>query len=95
MEVTWNDIKDEIPYLNIIDVRDSYLFKSKRIIGSKNIPYQFLLINPSDYLTKNKEYYIICEYGIKSKMLSSILNKKGYNVKNVIGGIKLYEKMIK
>lgn len=90
MEVTWNEINKKIPTLNIIDIRDSYLYKTKNIVGSKNIPYQYLLINPEDYLKKDKTYYIICEYGIKSGMVSNILNKNGYKTYNVSGGIKEY-----
>lgn len=90
MEVSWNEIRKRIPYLNIIDIRDSYLYKTKNIKGSKNVPYQYLLINPEDYLQKDETYYIICEYGIKSGMVSNILNKNGYKTHNVSGGIKEY-----
>jgi len=90
VEVTWDSIKGKIPYLNIIDIRESFLYKTKNIIGSKNIPYQYLLINPDDYLDKNNVYYIICEYGLKSEMVSNILNKNGYKTHSISGGIKDY-----
>ena len=35
MEVTWNEIKKRIPTLNIIDIRDSYLYKTKNILVVK------------------------------------------------------------
>lgn len=90
MEVTWEIIKKRISSLNIIDIRESYLYKTKHIIGSKNIPYQYLLINPNDYLKKDETYYIVCEYGLKSEMISNILNKNGYKTHSIIGGIKEY-----
>jgi len=90
MEITWSDIKTRIPFLNIIDIRESYLYKTKHIIGSDNIPYQYLLINPSDYLEKDEVYYIVCEYGLKSGMVSNILNKNGYHTHSISGGIKEY-----
>ena len=90
MEVTWDIIKKRIPFLNIIDIRESYLYKTKHIVGSDNIPYQYLLINPSDYLEKDETYYIVCEYGLKSGMVSNILNKNGYKTHSIAGGIKDY-----
>jgi len=90
MEVTWKMLGKRVPYLNIIDIRDSYLFKNKYIAGSENVPYQFLLINPDDYLNKDSTYYIVCEYGLKSGMVSNILNKNGYKTHSISGGIKEY-----
>ena len=90
MEVNWKSIQKRIPFLNIIDIREGYLYNIKHIVDSKNIPYQYLLINPSDYLNKNDEYYLICEYGLKSAMVSNILNKNGYKTHSISGGIKDY-----
>ena len=90
MEVTWDIIKERIPFLNIIDIRESYLYKTKHIVGSDNISYQHLLINPSEYLEKDEVYYIVCEYGLKSGMVSNILNKNGYKTHSITGGIKDY-----
>ena len=91
MEVTWEMIKKRIHFLNIIDIRENYLYKTNHIVGSQNIHYKFLLINPSDYLEKNDTYYILCEYGLKSGMVSNILNKNGYKTHSIAGGIKEYQ----
>lgn len=95
MEVTWKDILNKIMYINIIDIREKYLYNIKKIKNSINIPYQFLITNPNDYLIKEKEYYIICDYGNKSKLVSDLLNKEGFTTYNIIGGIKEYENSIK
>ena len=49
------------------------------IIDLTKISVYSLLANPSNFLSKNKEYLLICENGIKSKKASEILNKMGYN----------------
>lgn len=94
MDVTWKELIGKILNINIIDIRENYLYNLVKIRNSKNIPYQFLIINPEDYLDKDKTYYILCEYGNKSKMISDILNKEGYHTYNIIGGIKEYENII-
>ena len=91
MEITWHDLKNKLNFLNIIDIRDNYLYNVFKVNGSKNIPFQFLITNPSDYLDKNKTYYLLCEYGNKSKMVSEILNKEDYHTYSIIGGIKEYQ----
>ena len=91
MEITWNEVKNGFNH-HIIDIRENYLYNIVKIKNSQNIPYQFLVLNPSDYLSKKDTYYIVCEYGHKSKLVSEILNKAGFDTHNVIGGIKEYEK---
>lgn len=95
MDITWNEIKSNIPFINIIDIRENYLYNILKIKNSKNIPYQFLVLKPNDYLEKDKVYYLLCEHGHKSKMVSEILNKQGFQTYNIVGGIKEYEKIIK
>lgn len=94
MEITWNELKNKISLIKIIDIRENYLYNVLKIKNSQNIPYQFLIINPLDYLNKNDTYYLLCEYGHKSQMVSDILNKEGFNTYSIKGGIKEYKKMI-
>ena len=44
-----------------------------------------------NYLEKNTQYYIYCEYGGRSEKTCKILSNKGYNVINVLGGYKDYK----
>jgi len=93
MDITWNELKKKGPYINIIDIRENYLYNVLRIKNSRNIPYQFLIVNPLDYLDKEEIYYILCESGHKSKIISDILNKEGFNTYSIIGGINEYKKI--
>lgn len=73
--------------INIIDIRDEYKFKKSHIINSINIPYRYLITNPSQYLNKQDNYVIICDYGITSDDAAEKLYKLGYNVTSVVNGI--------
>ncbi len=64
---------------NIIDVRDNYSFNNGHLLGAINIPYYSLLSNYSVYLSKNKKYYLYCDYGFQSKEISNRLNSLGYD----------------
>ncbi len=80
---------DNIKYFeNIIDLRDENKFVKRNIPGSINISYQKLLIYPEKYLTREKEYLLICDYGIKSKRVSEILNKMGYHTYSLKNGFR-------
>ena len=63
----------------IVDVRSLQEFNEGHINGAINIPYYSLLNNYSIYLSKNKTYYLYCDYGIQSKEISNRLNMFGYN----------------
>lgn len=92
MEITWDELKKSLVDGKIIDIRENYLYNILHIKNSINIPYQFLVLNPRDYLSKNIKYYLVCEYGNKSKLVSEILNRDGFCTYNVIGGIQEYKK---
>ncbi len=64
---------------NIIDIRDNYSYNLGHLFGAINIPYYSLLNNYSMYLSKNKEYYLYCDYGTQSKEISNRLNMFGYH----------------
>lgn len=88
--ITTSDIKGMIGRINIIDIRDNYLYRLGSIPTSKNIPANFLLANPEDYLKKNETYYIYCARGMQSTKICSSLANLGYKVINCLGGYNEY-----
>ena len=52
--------------IHLIDIRDNYQFQLGNILGSINIPMNFLLMMPDKYLTKDKVYYLYFEFGSRS-----------------------------
>ena len=71
---------------NIIDIRNENEFIMGTIPSSKNIPAIKLEISPEKYLNKNETYYIFCNNGKTSKVLTEKLNIQGYRTVNIIGG---------
>ena len=76
--------------INLIDIRDKFEYNVSHIPGSINIPSNFLITNPNNYLDKNTMYYLYCSSGIKSKNISTELNYLGYNTINILGGYNYY-----
>lgn len=85
-----NDMDNLIGTVEIIDIREPYEFRSGSLRTAKNIPMGDLSANPEKYIAKDKTYYIICQSGARSGMLTRILSKQGYSVINVAGGIGSY-----
>ncbi len=83
-KILYDDIK-------LIDIRDKYQYNIGNIPKSVNIPMNFLLMNPENYLEKNTKYYIYCEYGGRSEKVCKMLSNRGYNVVNVLGGYNEYK----
>lgn len=88
--VNVNDMDNLIGMVDIIDIREPYEFKGGHIKSAKNIPMGTLLNNPSSYLNKDKEYYIMCQSGARSKRTTAMLKKSGFDVVNVAGGFGSY-----
>lgn len=85
-----NELKALIGSVNIIDIRDNYLYRIGSVPTSKNIPVNFLIMNPGFYLNKDETYYIYCSYGSQSTKVCSKLVNQGFKVINIIGGYNDY-----
>lgn len=72
--------------IDIIDIRSEEKYNDNHILNAYNIPYNKLLISPSNFLDINRTYYVYCQKGLTSRKLCSILNSKGYNLINIVGG---------
>ena len=88
--VNVNDLSEKIGKIELIDIREPNEYKNGHIPTAKNIPMKALLENMEDYLEKDKEYYIVCQSGVRSLRVSSNLFSSGYNVVNVSGGTSGY-----
>lgn len=85
-----NSLDDKLQDINLIDIRESYETSAGTIKGAKKIPMATLLSSPEKYLSKDKEYYIMCQSGMRSKRTTSSLSGMGYKVINVSGGFGSY-----
>jgi rhodanese-related sulfurtransferase len=85
-----NDIDNLIGKVELIDIREDYEYKGGSIKSAKNIPIGNLLNQPDKYLNKDKEYYIMCQSGGRSRKACNTLAKQGFNVTNVSGGMGSY-----
>lgn len=88
--VNVNELDEILSNIKLIDIREPSETSSGTIKGSKNIPMNNLLDKPEQYLNKDAEYYIMCQSGMRSSRTSKVLNKLGYKVINVSGGIGSY-----
>ncbi|MGL5086235.1 MAG: rhodanese-like domain-containing protein [Clostridium sp.] len=85
-----NDIDNLIGKIDLIDIRETYEYSSGSIKTAKNIPMGSILSQPEKYLKKDKEYYIVCQSGGRSRKAVSDLTNLGYDVVNVAGGVGSY-----
>lgn len=85
-----NDMDNLIGKVELIDIREPYEYKSGTLKTAKNIPMGNLLTSPEKYLAKDKTYYIMCQSGARSGRTTKALEKQGFNVINVAGGMGSY-----
>jgi glyoxylase-like metal-dependent hydrolase (beta-lactamase superfamily II)/rhodanese-related sulfurtransferase len=85
----------------ILDVRTPQEYESWKLSygnheNPKLIPVDRLFLNDSDLLKEipnDKEIVTVCAHGNRSMMAASLLNKLGYNVKSVRGGMAGWNKV--
>lgn len=85
-----NDMDNLLGRVELIDVREPYEYHSGTLVSAKNIPMGTLLNSPGKYLKEDVTYYIMCQSGGRSAQTCSVLQKQGYKVINVAGGMGSY-----
>lgn len=89
MNVSFDDLLN-MNNVNIIDIREKDKYSYSHVKGAINILEYDLLYNTNKYLNKREVYYIYCDYGNRSEDVTNKLQRRGYNVINVIGGYNNY-----
>lgn len=81
----------------IIDLRSRQEYEHSHIKGADNISGERILAGDLSGIKKNR-VILYCDRGGMSMRVANVLTKKGYEVKNVVGGyqqIKYFSDMIK
>ncbi len=93
--VTWDQLAVP-PALNyfILDVREPAEVQLGAISGAVNIPLDQLRDRLGE-LPKDREIVAYCQVGVRSYIATRILKQNGFRVKNLSGGYKTYQTVIR
>lgn len=72
--------------VNVLDVREADEFANGHIEGAQSLPLSILADNLAE-LNKETAYHVICLAGGRSARACEILDKAGFEVTNVLGGM--------
>lgn len=70
----------------VIDVRTPEEYASGHIPGSRFMPTFAVPLHLST-LPRRRPIYVVCESGARGQQASQYLNERGYNVRNLEGGM--------
>ena len=73
----------------LLDIRSREEFENNGIKGSVNVPFDEISTGLSK-LPKDKPVYVLCRTGDLSEEVAEILEDRGYDVYNVVGGHAAY-----
>jgi NADPH-dependent 2,4-dienoyl-CoA reductase/sulfur reductase-like enzyme/peroxiredoxin family protein/rhodanese-related sulfurtransferase/TusA-related sulfurtransferase len=85
VEEVSNPTKNQV----LIDVRNPEELQGGSIPGAENIPLGTLR-KQLDTLSKDREYLIFCQVGLRGYLACRILTQNGFNCRNLTGGYKTY-----
>ncbi len=74
----------------LLDVRSPEEYREGHIPGSQNLPLQLVEKLPSVMADKEKELFVYCRSGARSRQAVEILKRMGYSNAYNIGGIAAY-----
>ena len=88
----WHDIEkiSKDPNAFLLDTRNPMEYLAGTIPGFVNIPLDSLR-DRLDEIPKDKTIYVTCQIGLRGYIAARILMQKGYTVRNLSGGYRLYQ----
>lgn len=90
--VSWEEVEARVEQGSLlVDVRTEDENKKMPVQGAANLPLDDLRSN-LDQLHEDQEILAFCQVGLRSYVANRILRQKGFKVKNISGGYKLYPK---
>lgn len=82
--ISTNELADKLgKSITLLDVRTPQEYRGGHITRAVNVPLDKI----DRYQGKEKEVYVICQSGMRSKQAVKILKQKGYEATNVQGGM--------
>lgn len=82
--ISTNELADKLgKSITLLDVRTPQEYRGGHITKAVNVPLDKI----DRYQGKEKEVYVICQSGMRSKQAVKILKQKGYEATNVQGGM--------
>ncbi len=79
-------LQSPVPCLQLLDVREEWEYELVHLQGSFNIPLG-RLSQAINQLNPSHEVVVICHHGIRSAHACYVLERKGFQTVNLIGGI--------
>jgi rhodanese-related sulfurtransferase len=89
--IYWNEVPDAMAGgAFLIDARSSDETAEGMVPGAYHIPVDEIRGRLSE-IPADRDVLIYCHAGVRSYIASRILRQKGYRVKNISGGYRLYQ----
>lgn len=86
--ITVEDLKDKYSDFIILDTREEIEYQTSHLKGAKHVGYKkFKLKKSISDLDKNKTIVVYCSIGYRSEKIAEKLQRKGFTVYNLYGGI--------
>lgn len=79
-------LAEQRPTVEVLDVREHEEVSQGKIPGARHLPLGELL-QRLDELDRAKEYIIVCRSGNRSSLACEWLSERGFQVKNMTGGM--------
>lgn len=79
-------LAEQRPTVEVLDVREHQEVAQGKIPGARHLPLGELLQRLNE-LDRAKEYIIVCRSGNRSSLACEWLSERGFQVKNMTGGM--------
>ena len=83
-------VHDRLDEITLVDCRELYEWVAGRIDGAVHVPVNTIMAGAGGDLPKDKPVAVICRTGNRSELATMMLQARGYDAHNVLGGMEAW-----
>ena len=83
-------VHDRLEEITLVDCRELYEWVAGRVEGAVHLPVNSIMAGAGADLSKDKPVAVICRTGNRSELATMMLQARGYDAHNVLGGMEAW-----
>src|SRR3954467_10798120 len=85
------DVYERLHDIQLVDCREPYEWEAGRVANAIPIPVNSIMAGAGSDLDKAKPIAVICRTGNRSELATMMLQARGFDARNVEGGMEAWE----
>jgi rhodanese-related sulfurtransferase len=84
-------VHERLAAIQLVDCRELYEWEAGRVEGAVHLPLNSIMAGAGSDLDRDRPIAVICRSGNRSELAAMMLQARGFEAYNVVGGMEAWE----